>query len=769
MKTVDRAFWLPLAAIALALIFGLGYFSLRSSHAGDDDYEQHVADLRTLKQLDAETELDVLRLRTGLADNYDVLTESMGRTSALVDQACSRLEAERHAESVAISRHCTVLRDGLIRKAGLIEHFKSDHSILRNSLAFLPTAAAETMEALKDAHPSRSHGVEPASLRRAHAFVDDLLLANLAFAQRASKDQAVEMYESIDALEHVAAGFSKPVMERAAIFTLHARTVLQEQLVVDELLGAIQSLKLGESVDAIGNLLLAEQQRAGMRVERDRLALAVLSVVLVALLAAAAARLFRNFAVIRRSNAQLREYGQGLEVMVADRVADLRESEARMTHLARYDALTGLPNRHLFQDRLREAIDRADREGRHMALMFVDLDHFKQINDSLGHAVGDAVLRAVAVRLRDTMRDTDTVARLGGDEFTIVCEDLPDIASAVQVASKVREALSESLVVDGRAFGVSASVGVAIHAPGADDRDHLLRSADIAMYRAKDSGRNAFAVFEPGMATAVTRRAAMESHLRLALERDEFRLVFQPKVEIASGRITGVEALLRWDCPELGFVSPAEFIPLAEEIGLIVAIGEWVLDAACAQGAAWIRDGLPSLSIAVNLSPRELRDPLLIDRIARVLQRSGLPAHLLELELTEGVVMDDIDRNIETLKAIRALGARLAIDDFGTGYSSLAYLSRLPIQTLKVDRALITPMEYSANAATLVSTVVSLAHALELDVVAEGVETIVQRNLLAGMHCDQLQGYLFSKPIDADALAGMVRQSVAAATDLAVA
>ena len=519
----------------------------------------------------------------------------------------------------------------------------------------------------------------------------------------------------------------------------------------------IAALPSDEAIDEIGNLLAREQERANTLGERDRLCLAVFSTVLLGLLFYAGLRIVRTYAVIRQRNEQLLEYGQGLEGLVADRVVELRDSESRMARLARYDSLTGLPNRNLFCDRLGEAMERANRDEQWMALMFVDLDHFKQINDSLGHVVGDGVLQAVARRLCETMRDGDTIARLGGDEFTIICEGLTGPAAAAEVAAKIKAALAAPVSVDGRDLTISASIGIASHVPGSLDSEDLLRAADIAMYQAKDNGRNGFELFVPEMAVLVTKRIRMEALLRQALERDEFSLVYQPKVDLATGHIAGVEALLRWNNDELGSVPPCDFIPLAEDMGLIVDIGGWVLKAACAQGVAWLGQGLQPLIMAVNLSPRELKNHRLIDRIKTVLSESGFPASHLELELTEGVVMDDVKRNIETLTAIRALGVRLAVDDFGTGYSSLAYLSRLPIQTLKIDRAFITPMLDSRNATTLVSTMVTLAHSLGLEVVAEGVETHEQRSLLRSMRCDQIQGYVFSKPIQADALARLAR------------
>ena len=754
-------------AIATVLVVLIVLF-LRTRPIDERESQDQLTTLRLLKQLDAQAELDVLRSRTGLVEDYDRLTEALERTTGLFERVCTHLDARAHDELAQLMRGCAALDAIHRKKAGLIERFKSTHSVLRNSLAYLPFAAEEAERAIDERRRGSSSASSSASAG-ARTAVNDLLLASMLFSQHASRQQADAIGRALDGLAASSVRWSPDVVDRLRIFETHVRTVLREQGTVDELLNQIAAQPADKAIDDIANTLFAEQQHANLRGERDRHALLLLSTVLLALLSYAALRIVRNYAVIRQSNERLVQYGQGLEGLVADRVAELRDSEARMARLARYDSLTGLPNRHLFRDRLSDAMDRSNRDGRWMALMFVDLDRFKQINDSLGHVVGDGVLRAVAQRLRETMRDEDTVARLGGDEFTIICEGLSGPTCAGTIAAKVTAAFEAPLVVDGRDFTVSASIGVATHVPGSEDGDGLLRAADIAMYQAKDNGRNAFALFVPEMAVRLGKRVRMGMLLRHALDRGEFHLVYQPKVDLATGRVAGVEALLRWNNEELGPVSPAEFIPLAEEMGLIVEIGEWVLGVACAQGAAWRRDGLPSLVMAVNLSPRELKDFRLIDRIARVLRDSGLPPGSLELELTEGVVMEDVAQNIETLTAIRALGVRLAVDDFGTGYSSLAYLSRLPIQTLKIDRAFITQMLENRNATTLVSTMVTLAHSLTLEVVAEGVESDDQLCMLQSMGCDQIQGYVFSRPIAADDFVRLLRDEAAGTTGRAAA
>ena len=756
MTRANRLTWMPIMIVTAALLAVLAFLYARSAQHGESDYLENVTLLRHLKQLDAQWELDVLKSKIGINMSYDLLADSQIELSALLDRSESDLAAQMHDKSDALAKGGAALRWVVQEKANLIERFKSHNSLLHNSLAFLPTAAQDVQQSIG----------EGLAQERATARVDDLLLASLLYSQNASDERRVEIRAALSTLNERSRLLPSPVQDRLTTFGLHVDTILREQQVVNELLESITAVPTAARIDDVNNILSAEQHRVSAQNQRSREYLLLFSAALIGLFLYAATRLVRSHAVIKDSRDKLLEYGRGLEAMVADRVAALRESESRMTQLAQYDSLTGLPNRSLFRDRLAHAMSRADRDKHHMALMFVDLDHFKEINDSLGHAVGDEVLKAVSQRLRESLREVDTIARLGGDEFTVILEGLGEPDDAAQVATKITQAFGKPLNLGGRDFVVSASIGIALYPFGSNDGDGLLQAADIAMYRAKESGRNAHATFAPAMAVQINERVSMGAQLRHALERDEFEIHYQPKLDLASGSIVGVEALLRWNSKQLGSVSPARFIPLAEEMGLIVPIGEWVLRTACAQGMAWQRQGLPPLSIAVNLSPRQLREPMLIQRISEALRDSGLPAAQLELELTEGVIMEDVKGNIDTLLAIRELGASLAVDDFGTGYSSLAYLARLPIQTLKIDRAFVASMMEDANSKTLVSTMVTLAHSLNLKVVAEGVETLGQQRLLNRLHCDQIQGYYLSRPLPAQALEALVRSRMTPAAAL---
>ena len=451
-------------------------------------------------------------------------------------------------------------------------------------------------------------------------------------------------------------------------------------------------------------------------------------------------------------------------------VTESKALERELAHQAFHDSLTGLPNRALFQDRLGHSLARSGREGRYVAALFMDLDNFKVINDSLGHEVGDGLLVEVAGRLGACVRPGDTAARLGGDEFAVLLENIAGTDDAVAVADRIAEALSEPFGLGGRDVYVSASIGVALgggsteDAPGLDD---LIRRADLAMYGAKKKGKAGHEVFDPSMNAAAHARLGLENDLRRAIERDEFKLFYQPKVRVTPGRggadeVVGVEALIRWEHPERGLVSPAEFIPVAEETGLIVPIGRWVLEEACRRAVEWqgaAGNGEPFV-MGVNLSARQFADRGLVGDVSRILEETGLPPAALELEITESVVMDDAPTTTSLLGELKDLGVRLSIDDFGTGYSSLSYLQRFPVDYLKVDRSFVGNIGRageSSEDAVIVGGIVSLARDLGLRVVAEGVETAEQLLRLREMGCDMAQGYYFSRPLPQGAMDEMLR------------
>jgi diguanylate cyclase (GGDEF)-like protein len=427
-------------------------------------------------------------------------------------------------------------------------------------------------------------------------------------------------------------------------------------------------------------------------------------------------------------------------------IHERRLAEARASHLAHHDVLTGLPNRSLFIDRLQQAIARAGRGRRSVGVLFLDLDRFKTINDSLGHATGDELLKQVGNLCAKDLREADTVARLGGDEF-IVC--LGDIGSAEEAGSVARRLLTEitrGFEIGGHRLHANASIGISLYPADGADAETLIRNADTAMYHAKGDGRGTFHFFRPQMTERVKRRLALEIGLRQALERQEFVLHFQPIVQLGSSRPVGAEALVRWNHPERGLVPPAEFIPVAEDIGLIVPLGEWVLREACAQASRWPAAGGGPLFVSVNLSARQFHEGSLVSVVADALARSGLPPSRLELEITESVLMQQTEASTRMLRELEALGVRLAIDDFGTGYSSLGYLKRFPVSTLKIDRSFLRDVSRDDDDRAIVTAIMAMARSLGLTVTAEGVERSDQIAFLRELGCDQAQGYLYGRP-----------------------
>jgi diguanylate cyclase (GGDEF)-like protein/PAS domain S-box-containing protein len=444
---------------------------------------------------------------------------------------------------------------------------------------------------------------------------------------------------------------------------------------------------------------------------------------------------------------------------VSREITDKKRAEERIQYLATHDSLTDLPNRVMFNQLLGIAIASARRYDRKLAVLFIDIDRFKVINDALGHEAGDQLLREVAARLKQTLRASDVIARLGGDEFVVLVQEVTETSQTETIARKILSAVIRPMMVAERECRVTVSVGVCVHPGEGQDERSLLKNAEMAMYLAKEEGKNNFQFYSPAIQTQSLEPLALETNLRGALERNEFSLHYQPKVNLKTGAITGSEALLRWHSAELGSVSPVQFIPLAEETGLIVPIGKWVLNTACAQNVAWQRQGFPAMQVAVNLSPRQFTDENLLGDIADALKDSGMAPDLLELEITEGMVMHNADRAIKLLRAIKQLGVRLAIDDFGTGYSSLAHIKRFPIDTLKVDRSFIRDIPNDADDKAITEAVIALGRTLNLTVVAEGVETREQAAFLREHACDEMQGFYFSKPVPPDQFAALLLES----------
>jgi len=447
---------------------------------------------------------------------------------------------------------------------------------------------------------------------------------------------------------------------------------------------------------------------------------------------------------------------------VARDISERKKAEEIISYQANHDLLTGLPNRTLLKDRLSLAIAQARRSGQSLAVLFLDLDRFKLVNDTLGHVAGDELLQSVAARLKDCLRDGDTLARVGGDEFMLLLPGVSTDEDAASVAYKIVGVLKRPFNIDGHDVFVSASIGVAIYPRDGKTIDSLIKHADIAMYHIKDRGKDGVQFFYPHMNAALSRHLSLESGMRKALEGGQFRVFYQPQVNVSSGEIVGVEALIRWQHPTRGLLPPMEFVPLAEESGLIIPIGDWLLDTACAELAGWRRAGLPAVRLAVNLSALQVEQPHFVEKVIERLRANGLPGSALELEITENVIMKDMDIVVQRLRQLSSHGIHVAIDDFGTGYSSLSYLRKLPIHTLKIDRSFVHDIRHDSGDGSIVTAIVAMARGLGLRLIAEGVETRSQLEFLRAVGCEEMQGFLFSQPLDEHNARAVVAEGLAA-------
>lgn len=448
-------------------------------------------------------------------------------------------------------------------------------------------------------------------------------------------------------------------------------------------------------------------------------------------------------------------------VLIFRDMTESRAFEEEMLRQAFHDPLTALPNRSMFMDRLEQALEPGRRHSDGVAILFMDLDRFKNINDSLGHGAGDELLIQVGQRLVDCVRSEDTVARFGGDEFAVFLTGVRQAADAVRVAEKVLGVIQEPFILDGHEAYVGTSIGIAVAGPRSE-AGALLRDADVALYRAKSSGKGRFVVFEATMQGFSVERLSLETDLRRALERRELRVYYQPVLDLQTERIVGAEALIRWEHPKHGLVSPAEFIPMAEDTGLILPIGRWVLEEACKQASRWQQqyDEHVAFTMAVNLSARQFQQPDLVEQVASALKQANLEPSTLRLEITESILMDDVEATHQQLLALRQLGVKLAIDDFGTGYSSLSYIQRFPVDTLKIDQSFVSGLADDARNPSIVQAAASLAHALGMDVTAEGIETLDQLRSLQGLSCDHGQGYLFARPLSGEAIDSLLLNGI---------
>ena len=450
-----------------------------------------------------------------------------------------------------------------------------------------------------------------------------------------------------------------------------------------------------------------------------------------------------------------------LRAKLTDNNAELTKALSTIQVLANHDTLTGLPNRAMFNTNLQGAIARAARSETMLAVFFIDLDNFKQVNDTQGHPFGDSVLRESVRRFSGLVRDGDTLARFGGDEFVLLVENLKDAANVQAIAQKLLSVLEPRAIIEGNEVNLSASIGVCVYPADGTDSAALLANADIAMYQAKTAGRKQFCIFSASMSDRAAEKYQMEAALRRALDEDRFRMHYQPKIDIVSGRITGVEALIRWEHPELGLVGPDRFIPLAEETGLIIAIGKWTLHEVCARAKAWEELGLPPMIMSINLSGSQLMHPEFVRECAAALKATGRKPELFELEITESMVMQNPGRATQLMDELRAIGIRLAIDDFGTGYSSLAYLKQFPVHTLKVDQSFVRDLPHNLDDVAITRAVIAMAHSLNMNVIAEGVERKEQLTLLEAEGCDEFQGFYCARALPEAELVPFLREHIA--------
>ncbi|BCB25974.1 hypothetical protein SKTS_08600 [Sulfurimicrobium lacus] len=470
-----------------------------------------------------------------------------------------------------------------------------------------------------------------------------------------------------------------------------------------------------------------------------------------------------SIAVVRDADGAITNY-----VGAFTDITERKEAEQRVLHLATHDTLTGLPNRKLLLDRLGSAITLSIREQRHVGLLFLDLDNFKWVNDSLGHASGDKLLIAIGERLQGVIRTSDTVARLGGDEFVVLLMHPDSLNDVSHVAQKIIDAVAQPLDLNGTDFHVTTSMGICVFPNDGDNPETLLQHADTAMYAAKAAGRNQFRYFDTAMNQKVLERIQLEQDLRQALQRSEFEVYYQPKLCASTNDFCGAEALIRWNHPVHGLVSPAKFIPLAEENGIIIPLGEWIIRSVCEQIGRWRRGLVPTRKIAINLSALQLESDTFVASVDAILKETGTPTSLIEFELTESMVLRSPDRSVNTLTQFQAMGITLALDDFGTGYSSLSYLKRLPVNTLKIDRSFVEGLPHAKDDAQIVQMIIALAKSIRLEVVAEGIETEEQMAFLKRLGCDLLQGYLIAKPMPAAAYESLLQARTAGGCDCAV-
>ncbi len=850
---------LPGLGLALTVIGILTFLYAKTQGVDARLHNTVLNDIRQLKQVDDNLNLDIYALRFHLLTYYDPTVQKTEQLSAAFADLQNALFALYPQQPADLTQSVAEYARLFAEKRGLIEQFKSSNAVLNNSLTYFPTACANLTARM------RQGGASDALLLQTQALQHNVLLYHLA-GDPAIKTQ---INEQIRRLYHAFAAC--PIGARADLDLMlaHAYTVAQQKERVDTLVARLVALPDDKDMDQVYLAYRAHYEQTVYETNIYRFYLYVACVGLLLYAVRTLVKLSRKSQALNAANETLEqrvlertqalslsnaglseseqrfraifngtavgvarvnleghflETNQALhailgynerelqaltvsdcthpedqnqsstlfaEVAAGKRdhyqiekryvrkdsrivwahltvslvrdmdsrplfvialIEDITEhklTEARIEHLAYHDALTGLPNRTLFMDRLGRELLETSRQEQKIGILFLDLDRFKIINDSLGHKIGDLLLQGVAERLRGCVRSSDTVSRLGGDEFVVLLPLIKHREEVDRVAHSIVEKMQKPFLLEGKECFVTASVGVSIYPDDGTDVEALMKNSDMAMYHAKEQGRNAFEVFTPTMNQHAVERLSLETGLHRALENNEFLLYYQPQVNLRTGHIYGLEALLRWQHPTRGMISPLDFIPLAEETGLIVPIGQWVLRAACRQAMDWQEQGHGLLQMGVNLSLCQFRQVNLVSEVMRALQESGLQALNLDLEITESMAMEGIQSKIATLQNLRRQGLKLSLDDFGTGFSSLNYLRQLPIDTVKIDRSFVQQITVDARDAAIAANIIHMAHTLGLKVVAEGVETLAQRAFLEQQGCDAIQGYLVSRPLPA--------------------
>jgi diguanylate cyclase (GGDEF)-like protein/PAS domain S-box-containing protein len=837
------------ALAATALVAVLGALFMQTRVIDFDSNNEILGALRELKQVDAEWNVDVLRAKTGLASDYDRVASPLPQIESLTT-ALSRKSADiwhDRADSNARMVELLGLYSKLMdRKISMIERFKSQNAILRNSSRFLPIAATDLVEA------TRASGISGTAKLAIVMALTDLLADTMTYSLTPDESLRDRIGKGTQQLGQLTATLSPEVRARAETLLAHVGTVLRQQEASVRLLAELNALATAKAIDDLSDAHMQERDKLFGEQQIYRQALLAYSVFLLLLLGFAGWRLFRSVAQLRvaatafesqdgmliadasnvtvqvnRAFTEITGYaseevvGQPPHLLQSDRhgpdfysetwaaiehtggwqgeiwgrrkdgdsyskwltITAVKSDEGVVTHyvytetditarkmaeeeimrLAFFDPLTQLPNRRLLNDRLIQAMAASNRSGFHGALLFLDLDNFKVLNDTLGHDKGDLLLQQVAQRLVTCVREGDTVARLGGDEFVVMLEGLSGqseeaATQAETVGEKILAMLNLPYQLADHENRSTPSIGITLLHGHQTSVEELLKQADLAMYQSKTAGRNTLRFFDPAMQALVADRAVLEADLREAVTQQQFVLYYQAQV-VGKGRLTGAEALVRWQHPRRGLVSPAEFIPLSEETGLILPLGHWVLEAACAQLAKWA--GQPDTAhfyLAVNVSAKQLQQVDFVDQVLAVLDRTGANPKRLKLELTESVLVSNVETTIAKMAALKAKGVGFSLDDFGTGYSSLAYLKRLPLDQLKIDQGFVRDILIDPNDAAIARMVIVLAESMGLTVIAEGVESEAQRDFLARMGCHAYQGYLFSRPLPLDEFAAFAKR-----------